>query len=72
MQLLKTSAAAYRAVMALLVPKTKLPNESLLAMSSCMGCGPAQMLKSTMVDAPFLHVWKNKINKTVKVHTGNS
>lgn len=72
MLLLKTSAAAYRAVMALLVPKTKLPNESLLAVCSCMGCGPAQMLKSTVVDTPFLRVWRNKINKTIKVHTGNS
>lgn len=53
------------ATMSLPVPKTKLPNESLLALSGCMACGPTQMLTSTAMDTPFLCVWRTKINKTL-------
>lgn len=61
----QTSAALCHATMSLPVPKTKLPNESLLALSGCMGCGPAQMLTSTAMDTPFLCVWRTKINKAL-------
>lgn len=44
---------------------TKFPNESLLALSGCMGCGPAQMLTSTAMESPFLCIWRTKINKTL-------
>lgn len=51
--------------MTLPVSRTKLPNEPLLALSVCMGRGPAQMLTSTAIDTPFLHVQRNKINRTL-------
>jgi len=55
--------------MALPVSKTKLPNESLLALPGCMGCGPAQMLTSIAFNTPFLRVRRNKINRTLQQDT---